>query len=673
LGDAVVTKTSATATTAVAAETTTKATKDAEDEVIAAKLLECKPAEATALANANVTKSPSILAETASAILVRGHASTVAAVAAEDTAKEANVAVLPKLLECKPAEATALANANVTKSPSILAETASVILVRGNASTVAAVAAEDTAKEANVSVLPTKGELAVSSDSDASYRDTKSVASSEDMDEVTDPAIFAGEDEATLKLVQKLAGDNLSHKSKSSVKSPANMLSSAKSQTNPVKSQTKKLSAKSQTNPVKSQTKKVASALKNLESVFDDDPFESRKRKSIKTTSSLLPSAKRPLVIKSEESTKTSSSSTSKNDSNKASLKKIPQLTKGKKSPSSTSKNDSNKASLKKTPLSPKGLHAIVNGNDIRVFVRMIDNPMMKQTFRSIVQGSPYFKEYRRNAPQEPVRSNILQNKVTPYRVIINSEWIDQQVYMLMEIDRLVTQIRRTRDLVAPRELWLRAIPKESSDRNYAYQLLFIMICSSALTDATLTQHMKSIFDLIDVVPEKVIKMTETELERILHRMGRSNMNAANILAMTKDVLDVHNGQVPADWDAITKFRGVGRKIASVVVYEAFGISRVPVDAHVLRFAKYFGWCRENATATKCQEDIEGWMPEITWYLVNSTIGSFCQLASSHKKNLYSEMDRMRIGLINPKFDMVRFLKEYVYLWESKIYSKTKG
>jgi hypothetical protein len=27
---------------------------------------------------------------------------------------------------------------------------------------------------------------------------------------------------------------------------------------------------------------------------------------------------------------------------------------------------------------------------------------------------------------------------------------------------------------------------------------------------------MKSIFDLIDVVPEKVIKMTETELERIL-------------------------------------------------------------------------------------------------------------------------------------------------------------
>eukprot|EP00978_Attheya_sp_CCMP212_P020766 scaffold59910_cov67-Attheya_sp.AAC.1 len=132
------------------------------------------------------------------------------------------------------------------------------------------------------------------------------------MDEVTDPIYYAGEDEATLKLVQKLAGDDLLHKSKTHVKSPTNMLSSAKSQTNPVKSQTKKLS----------------SALKNLESVFDD-PFESRKRKSIKTTSFRLPSAK------------TSSSS--------------------------TSKKTSKKNTIKKTPLSPKGLQAIVNGKDIKV------------------------------------------------------------------------------------------------------------------------------------------------------------------------------------------------------------------------------------------------------------------------------------------------------------------
>jgi endonuclease-3 len=300
----------------------------------------------------------------------------------------------------------------------------------------------------------------------------------------------------------------------------------------------------------------------------------------------------------------------------------------------------------------------------------MIDKPSkLMNYYRYVVRGSPYFKEHR-NAPPEPVGSNLLQNKVTRYRVIINSVWIDQQVYMLMEMDRLLTQIRRTRQLVAPRELWLSVIPTQPSDRDYAYQLLFVMICSSALSDASLTHYMKSIFDVITVVPEEVIKMSEKELERILHKLGRSTMNAGNILAMTKNVLDEHNGQVPADWDAIIKFHGVGKKIASVVTYEAFGISRIPVDTHVLRFAKYFGWCRDDASANNCQEDIEGWMPEINWYRVNSTIGSFCQLATSNQALLYSEMDRMRMGLINPKFDMVRFLKDYVRLWE---YSRIKG
>ena len=95
----------------------------------------------------------------------------------------------------------------------------------------------------------------------------------------------------------------------------------------------------------------------------------------------------------------------------------------------------------------------------------------MKQTYRFVVRGSPHFKEYH-NAPPEHVGSDILQNKVTRYRVIINSEWIDQQVYMLIEMDRLVTQIRRTSQVVAPRELWLSVIPTKPSDMNYAYQLL---------------------------------------------------------------------------------------------------------------------------------------------------------------------------------------------------------
>jgi endonuclease-3 len=472
---------------------------------------------------------------------------------------------------------------------------------------------------------------------------------------VTDP-VHAGRDEATLKLVEKLKNEDCS----THVKSPNDKLSSA--------------NARKQ----KSSSNKLSSALKNLKSVLDEPITGTRKRKSVTTTGFLLPSAKRQLVIKSEKSTKTSSSSssTSKKDSNKASLKKIPDPNPNKLSSISSKNTDKKKKTLNRCRESTNGNKKSSSSTSKKHSKKddqtMKDNPVMTDSYRSVVKGSPHFKEYR-NAPPEPVNSQILQNKVTRYRVIINSEWINQQVYMLMEINRLVTQIRRTRKVVAPRELWLKAIPTNPSHPNYPYQLLFIMICSSALSDATLTKRMKSIFDLIKVEPEEIIKMSVGELERMLHGMGTSNENAANILSMTKDVLDNHDGKVPADWNTITKFHGVGRKIASVVMYEAFGISRVPVDIHVLKFARYFGWCSDKAEAKSCQEDIEGWMPEIYWHLVNSTIGSFCQLAASHEEILYPEMKRMRIGLINHKFDMQRFLKKYVEQMESKKVTKPKA
>eukprot|EP00978_Attheya_sp_CCMP212_P039612 scaffold207578_cov67-Attheya_sp.AAC.2 len=208
-------------------------------------------------------------------------------------------------------------------------------------------------------------ELAVSFDSDTSLK----LAVSSDADTSFTNAVHAGKDDATTKLARKLLDEDLLRKASSAP-------------------------------PVKSPTKKLSSALKNLESDFIAVDYK-RKRTSTKPSSAPLPSAKRSLVMKPEKSKKKTSSS--------------------------TSKKMSNKNSIKKTPLLPNGLQAIVNGKDITVFVEMRKKPVMRLDYRDVVKGSPCFKEHR-NAPPEPVGSNILQNKATRYRVIINSVWIDQQV-----------------------------------------------------------------------------------------------------------------------------------------------------------------------------------------------------------------------------------------------------
>ena len=54
-------------------------------------------------------------------------------------------------------------------------------------------------------------------------------------------------------------------------------------------------------------------------------------------------------------------------------------------------------------------------------------------------------------------------------------------------------------------------------------------------------------------------------------------------------MVDRHDGVVPADLDDLVTLRGVGRKTASVVLAEAFGIPAIAVDTHVKRVSNRLG------------------------------------------------------------------------------------
>ena len=111
------------------------------------------------------------------------------------------------------------------------------------------------------------------------------------------------------------------------------------------------------------------------------------------------------------------------------------------------------------------------------------------------------------NVPPKASVSRKHVSEVLPiqgkYKKLITNEWIENQFVLLMEMNRLLVQLGRSRNLFAPREGWLSIIPTDPSDMNYAYQLLFVMICSSSLSDTSLLHHMKSIFDLLTVTPHR--------------------------------------------------------------------------------------------------------------------------------------------------------------------------
>jgi len=51
---------------------------------------------------------------------------------------------------------------------------------------------------------------------------------------------------------------------------------------------------------------------------------------------------------------------------------------------------------------------------------------------------------------------------------------------------------------------------------------------------------------------------------------------------------------VPNDFDNLIKLPGVGRKTASVVAGNAFGIPSIPVDTHVKRLSNLLGFINTN-------------------------------------------------------------------------------
>jgi endonuclease-3 len=59
---------------------------------------------------------------------------------------------------------------------------------------------------------------------------------------------------------------------------------------------------------------------------------------------------------------------------------------------------------------------------------------------------------------------------------------------------------------------------------------------------------------------------------------------------MARAVVERHEGEIPADLDALTALPGVGRKTAHVVMGNAFAVaSGVVVDTHVKRLAARLG------------------------------------------------------------------------------------
>ena len=120
------------------------------------------------------------------------------------------------------------------------------------------------------------------------------------------------------------------------------------------------------------------------------------------------------------------------------------------------------------------------------------------------------------------------------------------------------------------------------------FTLLVAVVLSAQATDAGVNKATPALFKLADT-PEKMVKLGEPRVRSLIKTIGLYRTKAKNVIALSRQLIAKHGGQVPHDREALEALPGVGRKTANVVLNVAFGEPTIAVDTHIFRVSNRTG------------------------------------------------------------------------------------
>jgi len=183
---------------------------------------------------------------------------------------------------------------------------------------------------------------------------------------------------------------------------------------------------------------------------------------------------------------------------------------------------------------------------------------------------------------------------------------------------------------------WLDNIHKDPDADTYAVRLLFILICSKRVKDMYLSTLENFIND-DSFSMSYVITLSNKGLKDKIGHLGMGNKNSDDILAAflyLNSYMAKYNHFPRQMSDLVMNNKGIGAKIASLVLYFAFGQNdAIPVDSHVMKCVLALKWVPEWChTPDAVRMCLQSWVPKNYWPHVNMVLASLGQLLSSVTK-----------------------------------------
>ena len=148
-------------------------------------------------------------------------------------------------------------------------------------------------------------------------------------------------------------------------------------------------------------------------------------------------------------------------------------------------------------------------------------------------------------------------------------------------------------------------------DYRNPWELLVSTVLSAQTTDENVNRVTPPLFDRFPT-PADLAGASLDEVEELVYSAGYYRQKAKSIVELSADLVERFGGDVPADLDQRITLRGVGRKTASVVLAEEFGMPASAVDTHVSRVTRRIGLTSHTAPV-KIEMDLRSLYPESAW------------------------------------------------------------
>lgn len=145
-----------------------------------------------------------------------------------------------------------------------------------------------------------------------------------------------------------------------------------------------------------------------------------------------------------------------------------------------------------------------------------------------------------------------------------------------------------------------------------AYELLISTILSAQCTDKRVNAVTPHLFARYPTARD-LAGAALPEVEQIIQSTGFFRAKAKSITGCAQALVSEHGGEVPRNFDAAVKLRGVGRKTANVVLGHVYGIAEgIAVDTHVLRLSSRLGLSK-NDDPIRVEQDLMKLIPRNRW------------------------------------------------------------